>query len=62
MAPTLPHQLEQAATRMFIVLVFLQMVSKLLNSSGQQGYLHLWRTGIVGVPMEILNHCFFFYF
>src|SRR5690349_14152471 len=46
-AATLVHHLEQAATRMMILVVVGEMLGQVLDACGQQSDLHFRRTGIV---------------
>jgi hypothetical protein len=53
-------QLVEAAARMVVVLVHLQVLGQLRDPGGQQGNLHLGRTCVTGMNVILLNDvCFF---
>src|SRR5579872_1190821 len=55
-APALADHLEQAATRMMVVLVLHQMARQVLNAARQNGNLHLWRAGVALVNLILLDN------
>jgi hypothetical protein len=60
-APALRDHLEQAAPRVIVFLVRLEMVSQFVNALAEQGYLDLWRSGVRFVRAKI-RHDFLFCF
>jgi hypothetical protein len=59
LSPSLPYQLEQTSTRVLIVFVKAQVSRQLDDAGGQQRDLYLWRTGIAGMNMILLNQALF---
>jgi hypothetical protein len=55
-------QFQQAAPRVMVVNMGAQMFNQLQNPLGEQGNLHLGRTGIGSMHPIILNDCCFFLF
>ena len=60
--PALRDHLEQAAPRMVIFLVRLEMLRQLVNALAEQGNLHLWRTGIRVMRAVIGQYSLFCFF
>src|SRR5512136_1766716 len=55
MSPALSHQLEQAPSRMLVVLVNLQMLDECVDAVGQDGNLNLRRPRVTRVNVVFLD-------
>ena len=53
-----PYQLEQALARVKIVLVTLQVLGELIDTSGENGSLHLCTSGVLVVLGKLFNNFF----
>jgi hypothetical protein len=60
--PPLLDHFQQAAPRMIILLVSLEMLGQVVNSLTQQGYLYLRRTGVGLMGTEVRHNLFFRFF
>ena len=60
--PSLRDHFQQAAPRMIVLLVSLEMLSQLVNSLTQQCYLNLRRTGVGLMGTEVRHDLFFGFF
>ena len=56
MPAPLADQLVEAASRMVVVLVHLQVLGQLADPGGQKGNLHLRRTCVTGMNVEFRNN------
>jgi hypothetical protein len=62
MSPALTNHLEQAASRVLVVFVKLEMLCQLIDAGGQQRDLHFRRAGIIGCTAILVNNGFFLAF
>jgi len=60
--PSLLDHFQQAAPRMIILLVSLEMLGQVVNSLTQQCHLYLGRTGVGLVGTEVRHDLFFGFF
>jgi hypothetical protein len=56
MPSPLANQLVQAASRVIVVFVQLQMLGQLADPGGQQRNLYLWRTSVTRVDIVFLDN------
>ncbi len=52
--------LDEAAARVIVLLVLLEVVGKSVNLLGQHCYLHLFRAGVSGMRLVLLDNCLLF--
>jgi len=59
---SLPYQLQEAAARVMILYVNLEMPCKMLDALAQERNLHLWRSGVRRMNPELLDDLLFLRF
>ena len=53
--PALTHHHQQPATRTVVFLAVLQVLGQMVDALGQQSNLHVGRTGVLLVQLELFN-------